>query len=331
MSDKTWKPWNDVNYCSAKHHADITEKARYDTKFSKSAGWGCNMPSRGLDNVVYVNNPAGTREDPAMRADRLQLIASWGLIKEQELTRRPTDARFCSTLFIPVPNELSISDDVNIGAEICTKLFGQEYAYSFSIHRKESERKEAIPTGKAAAYSVTNNHIHVMFSERSMVTGKKGSGDGRPFKKPDALRRLINDALAESLVKRGYKIGSNGGQDKKVRVSPGEYQANRMQEEAEIAVDLAEKAVEEKRAEIAVLAQDLEVTQKEFEAQGKATGKYHASPEAAARIAEVAAKVSTTQDLTEKLRTQSQDRHAREGQQPKTPVPSQPMSLGRDR
>lgn len=326
MPDKNWKPWNDINHCSAKHHPDITEKARYDSKPSKSAGWGCNMSASGLSNVLYVNNPAGMKEDPHSRHDRLQMIASWSDIKTQELTRRPTDARFCNTLFIPLPNELSVEEDVNIGAEICGKLFGQEYPYSFSIHLKESERKEATPTGKAAAYSVTNNHIHIMFSERNLTTGKKGSGGGkhgkecRPFKQKDGLRKMINAALGESLTRRGYKIGANTGEDKKVRIPRGEYQLNQKQNEAEIAVSEAEKAVEEKRAERDALSRDLEAMEREFEAQEKAPRQRPVGPQIQRHGIDLNAMEKGMNDLKDKVtkdRDQQKDQSRQRSQSPR--------------
>ncbi len=41
----------------------------------------------------------------------------------------------------------------------------------------------------------------------------------RKFKQRDALRKLINSALSDALTKRGWKIGTNTGTEKKVRVS----------------------------------------------------------------------------------------------------------------
>jgi len=332
MSNKSWKPWCCIDHCSATHHADVVEKARYDTKPSKSAGWGANMPSAGLDNVVCVNTPTpGTSEDPVTRADRLKLIEAWGSIKEQELSRRP-DSRFCNTLVIPVPNELSLEVDVQIGAEVCTKLFGQEYAYSFSIHQKgDGDTTGTTTSTAAAARIVANNHIHVMFSERNLVTGLKGSGGGRrdgkhgedrrPFKEPSRLRAMVNDALADSLRKRGYRIGANTGADKKVRLPRGEYEANRYQEQAEIAVAEAEKRVQEKRVEVEMLRRDLREAELEKSRQLPGFRKVRANLDKAERSlknTEIQVQLDRIQQRSqnrikeaEKYRTDKDDRSSR--------------------
>jgi len=338
---KVWKPWNDIDYSSSKHNPDVKQKAYYDSKPSKTIGGGANMPELGMDDAMWLNDPSHpspTLTDITVvdeiasgltKDDRLSMVREWTQVKQAELAKRK-DARFMTTAFIPIPNELSASDAVRVGHEICRSLFEGDYLYSFGVHAKETKLKR-IAGNAVAMHSRQNNHIHIIFSERRLSDGKKGSGSARKFKQKDALRKLINSALADALVRRGYKITANAGTDKKTRVSRAQQRAREREEQQALAVTQAELEVAEKRDEIGTLDKEIAAMEKELvDAQRKVPGKYHVSPEAAARIAENAAKVANTEEKTTELKTQSQSRNDRGGQQPKTP-PSQPMSPGRDR
>ncbi|NLT23077.1 MAG: MobA/MobL family protein [Syntrophorhabdus sp.] len=298
MPDKTWKPWNDIDYSSSKHNPDVRGKAYYDSKPSKSIGGGANMPELGMDDAMYLNDPA----DPSpslsevtvideiasgiTKEDRLAIVREWVQVKERELARR-RDARFTTTCFVPIPNELSQRDAVRVGHEICRALFDGDHLYSFSVHAKESVVKK-LTGNTVATYSRQNNHIHILFSERRLSDGKKGTGASRKFKQRDALRKLINSALADSLTKRGYKITANTGAEKKTRVSRAQQRAREREQQQALAVSQVELEVAEKRNEIGAMDKEIaelerEVTSLEKGRQVPSFSKVHANLDKAER------------------------------------------------
>lgn len=281
---KTWKPWCDIDYSSSAHNPDVRGKAYYDSKPSKSIGGGANMPSLGCDDAMWLNDPA----DPSpslseitvdaeeiasglTRDDRLGIVREWVGVKERELARR-RDARFMTTCFIPIPNELSQRDAVRVGNEMCQALFGGDHLYSFSVHAKESAMKK-ISGNAVAVHSRQNNHIHIIFSERRLSDGKKGTGSARKFKVKDALRKMINSALSDALVRRGYKITANTGADKKTRLSRAQQRAREREEQQALAVQQAELEAKEKRDEIGTLDNEIELLEREVAAMEKAPSR----------------------------------------------------------
>ncbi len=298
MPEKAWKPWCDIDYSSSAHNPDVRGKAYYDSKPSKSIGGGANMPSLGCDDAMWLNDPA----DPSpslseitvdaeeiasglTRDDRLGIVREWVGVKERELARR-RDARFMTTCFIPIPNELSASDAVQVGHEICLSLFQGDHLYSFAVHGKETKLKK-IAGSSVATYSRQNNHIHIIFSERRLSDGKKGTGAARKFKQKDALRKLINSALADALIRRGYKIGTNTGADKKTRLSRAQQRAREREEQQALAVRQAELEAKEKRDEIGAIDKEIAELEREVAAMEKGRipsfGKVHANLDKAER------------------------------------------------
>jgi len=283
MPEKVWKPWNDIDYSSAAHNPDVRAKAYYDSKPSKSIGGGCNMPDLGCDDAMWLNDPH--RPSPALnditvvdeiasgitKDDRLNIVHEWIGVKERELARR-RDARFMTTAFIPIPNELSAKDAVRVGHEMCQALFGGDHLYSFSVHAKETTIKK-IAGNAVATHSRQNNHIHIIFSERRLSDGRKGTGASRKFKQRDALRKLINSALSDALIRRGYKIGTNTGAEKKTRISRAQQRAREREEQQALVVEQAELDVAEKRDEIAGLDKEIEELEREIRAQEKAPSR----------------------------------------------------------
>jgi|GEM_PF-6759222 len=279
MPEKVWKPWNDIDYSSAAHNPDVRAKAYYDSKPSKSIGGGCNMPDLGCDDAMWLNDPH--RPSPALnditvvdeiasgitKDDRLNIVHEWIGVKERELARR-RDARFMTTAFIPIPNELSAKDAVRVGHEMCLALFGGDHLYSFSVHAKETTIKK-IAGNAVATHSRQNNHIHIIFSERRLSDGRKGTGASRKFKQRDALRKLINAALADSLIRRGYKITANAGADKKTRISRAQQRAQEREEQQALAVAQVELEAKEKRDEIGAMDKEIEALEKEVAAMEK--------------------------------------------------------------
>lgn len=277
---KTWIPWNDIDYSSSKHNVNVKQKAYYDSTPSKSIGGGGNIPELGMDDVMWISDPANpspTLTDITMvddiasgltKEDRLAIVHEWVQVKERELARRK-DARFVTTAFIPIPNELSARDAVKVGHEICRSLFEGDHLYSFSVHSKETTVKKKIAGGAVATYSRQNNHIHIIFTERRLSDGRKGTGAARKFKGHDALRKMINAALAESLIKRGYKITANAGDQKKKRISRAQQRAREREEQQALAVQQIELEAKEKRDEIAGLDKEIAVMEREVTAMEK--------------------------------------------------------------
>ncbi|OPY01456.1 MAG: hypothetical protein A4E60_01693 [Syntrophorhabdus sp. PtaB.Bin047] len=278
--EKTWKPWCDIDYSSSAHNADVRAKSYYDSKPSKSIGGGANMPELGMDDAMWINDPH--HPSPSLtditigpddiasgltREDRLNIVHEWIGVKEAELARR-RDARFLTTCFIPIPNELSQRDAIRVGNEMCQALFGGDHLYSFSVHAKETTIKK-IAGNAVAVHSRQNNHIHIIFSERRLSDGKKGTGASRKFKQRDALRKMINSALSDALIRRGYKIGTNTGADKKTRVSRAQQRAMEREEQQALAVQQVELEVAEKRDEIGTLDQEIAGLEREIAAMEK--------------------------------------------------------------
>lgn len=274
MSSKTWRPWCDIDYSSASHNSDVKQKAYYDSKPSKSIGGGGNMPDLGMDEVMYLNDPANP--SPSLievtvvdeiasgitKEDRLAMVREWVGVKQRELAKR-RDARFMTTAFIPIPNELSQREAVQVGHEMCLALFSGDHLYSFSVHGKESNVRR-IKDGRVIEYARLNNHIHIIFSERRLSDGKKGTGAARKFKGRDALRKLINSVLSDALIRRGYKIGTNTGADRKTRISRAQHRAREREEQQALLVEQAEFETKEKRAEIERLEREIEQLETEL-------------------------------------------------------------------
>lgn len=256
MSNKnTWSSWCDIDYSSAAHHGDIKQKAAYDTRLSKSIGGGCHMPAveiEGMADRLYLVDPVD--KNPArenieidgegittnvMREERLAIVSQWVRTKNNELAIRK-DARFATSLFIPIPNQLDARDAVRFGDQLCRSLFA-DHQYSFSVHSKETIVKKQITGGKVGEFARKNNHIHIMFSERSLATGKKGTGASRPFKGKDKLRRMVVAKSDEILSKKfGVTIRKPNGYEKKIRISRGQYFAQQQEEKLRFAVLEAE-------------------------------------------------------------------------------------------
>lgn len=287
---KTWKPWNNVDYSSASHHPEVKQKAHYDSTPSKSIGGGCSMPSLEMEDAMWVSDPTNPSPAPTdiaiatdgiadgiSREDRLAIVREWVAVKERELSRRK-DARFLTTCFVPIPNELSTRDAVQLGHEMCQALFGGDHLYSFNIHAKETTIKK-IAGGAVATYSRQNNHIHIIFSERRLSDGKKGTGTARKFKQHDALRKMINSALADSLIRRGYKITANVGADKRKRIHRVKYRIQEREEQQALAVEEAKLEAKQKRDEIASMDKEIEVAEREVATLEKARSKRPHAPQ----------------------------------------------------
>lgn len=279
MPEKTWIPWNNVDYSSASHNPAVKQKAYYDSTPSKSIGGGANMPNLGCDDAMWLNDPASPSPNITevtvvdeiasglTKEDRLAIVREWVSVKERELARR-RDARFFTTCFIPVPNELSARDAVRVGHEICQVLFSGDHLYSFSVHAKETTIKK-IAGNAVAVHSRQNNHIHIIFSERRLSDGKKGTGASRKFKQRDALRKMINSALSDALIRRGYKITANAGDQKKKRISRAQQRAREREEQQALAVQQAALEVKQKWDEITAMDKEIAVMEREVTAMEK--------------------------------------------------------------
>ncbi len=99
--EKTWKPWNDIDYSSSKHNPDVRQKAYYDSKPSKSIGGGENMPALGMDDAMWVSDPTNPSPAPTdiaidtegiadgiSKEDRLAIVKEWVQVKDMELSKR---------------------------------------------------------------------------------------------------------------------------------------------------------------------------------------------------------------------------------------------------
>lgn len=275
-TSSTWSSWCDIDFSSAAHHPDIKQKAAYDTAPGKSIGGGCHMPAittlEGMDDRLYLIDPANKNPPPRrdieidrdgitnniMRDERLAIVRQWVRTKENELTIRK-DARFARTIFIPIPNELSARDAVRFGDMLCRSLFA-DHQYSFSVHAKETILKKHVPGGRVAEFARKNNHVHIMFSERSLTTGKKGTGDARPFKGRVQLHRLVVTKSDEILAKKfGITIRKpNAGDEKKVRVPRAQYYAQLEEDKLLLAAIEAEEVRVKAEAEVEQREHDFE-------------------------------------------------------------------------
>ncbi len=81
---------------------------------------------------------------------------------------------------------------------------------------------------------------------------------------------MINAALADALKKRGYKIGTNTGNEKKTRISRAQQRAKEREEQQALAVQQAELEVKEKRDELGTLDKEIAELEQEVAAMEKA-------------------------------------------------------------
>ncbi len=147
------------------------------------------MPDLGCDDAMWINDPhhpSPSLTDVTIDAeeiasgltkdDRLAMVREWVGVKERELARR-RDARFVTTCFIPIPNELSAKDAVRVGHEMGQALFNGDHLYSFSVHAKESvvRRSRGTPWPRTRGRTTTSTSSSV---RDGSVTVRKGPGRG---------------------------------------------------------------------------------------------------------------------------------------------------------